>query len=102
MPSEDKRNTTVPRAPGGSPVDEFYGPNLGYVLELYEQYRKDPNAVDEATRRLFEHWSPSEPVTTSAASQNLLSLTGAANLAQAIRIYGYLVANLDPLKNAPA
>ncbi len=34
--------------------NEFHGPNLGYILELYEQYRKDPNAVDEATRRLFE------------------------------------------------
>ena len=33
---------------------EFHGPNLGYVLELYERYRDDPNAVDEATRKLFE------------------------------------------------
>src|SRR5215208_293683 len=81
--------------------NEFYGPNLGYILELYEQYRKDPNAVDEATRKLFEQWSPTEPAVATAAMGNLLSLTGAANLAQSIRVYGYLVAKLNPLQNAP-
>ena len=40
--------------------NEFYGPNLAYILDLYEQYRKDPNTVDEATRRLFAHWSPAD------------------------------------------
>src|SRR5689334_7499273 len=78
---------------------EFYGPNLGYVLELYEQYRKDPNAVDEATRKLFETWVPTEPQTGRTTTGNLISLTGAANLAQAIRIYGYLVTNLNPLES---
>src|SRR5690349_6640514 len=111
MPSENKRSATpalaggaraVPRALGGSPADEFYGPNLGYVLELYERYRKDPNAVDEATRKLFERWSPSEAATAVATTQDLRSLTGAANLAQAIRVYGYLVANLNPLESVPA
>jgi len=79
--------------------NEFYGPNLGYILELYEQYRKDPNAVDEVTRKLFEGWSPAEPGTPVTTTQNLLSLSGAANLAQAIRVYGYLSANLNPLDN---
>ena len=74
---------------------EFHGPNLGYILELYERYRDDPNAVDEATRKLFEQWSPAEtnsasPTSRKDATSNLLSLTGAANLAQEIRLYGYL------------
>ncbi|HEX9386303.1 MAG TPA: 2-oxoglutarate dehydrogenase E1 component [Anaerolineales bacterium] len=81
--------------------NEFYGPNLGYILELYEQYRNDPNAVDEATRKLFEGWAPAEPTTAKTATGNLLSLTGAANLAQAIRVYGYLSANVNPLEDAP-
>src|SRR5690349_17904887 len=81
--------------------NEFYGPNLGYILELYEQYREDPNSVDEATRKLFEQWSPADATPVSVTGQNLLSLTGAANLAQAIRVYGYLSANLDPLDGAP-
>ena len=79
--------------------NEFHGPNLGYVLELYEQYRNDPNAVDEATRKLFQQWSPAESVSAHITDQNLLSLTGAANLAQAIRVYGYLSARLDPLES---
>ena len=81
---------------------EFHGPNLGYVLELYERYRDDPNAVDVATRKLFEQWSPAGIESASLPTGNLLSLTGAANLAQAIRLYGYLSANLDPLDDAPA
>jgi 2-oxoglutarate dehydrogenase E1 component len=85
---------------------EFHGPNLGYILELYDRYQHDPDAVDEATRKLFEQWSPVEtnyvlPTSRTEATSNLLSLTGAANLAQAIRLYGYLSANLDPLDNAP-
>jgi len=80
--------------------NEFYGPNLGYILELYERYRKDPNTVDEATRQLFAAWSPPEGTTTQLTGENLSSLTGAANLAQAIRIYGYLSAKLDPLDEA--
>jgi 2-oxoglutarate dehydrogenase E1 component len=79
---------------------EFYGPNLGYILELYEQYRKDPTTVDEATRQWFETWSPPETTTAQLRVEHLSSLTGAANLAQAIRIYGYLSAKLDPLEEA--
>ena len=81
--------------------NEFHGPNLAYILDLYEQYRNDPKAVDEATRRLFEEWSPGGTTSLPANSQNLLSITGAANLAQAIRVYGYLAADLDPLNEAP-
>jgi 2-oxoglutarate dehydrogenase E1 component len=84
--------------------NEFHGPNLGYVLDLYEQYRKDPNSVDETTRRLFEKWSPAEvqaPLQGPlGATRDLSALTGAANLAQAIRVYGYLSADLDPLDPA--
>jgi 2-oxoglutarate dehydrogenase E1 component len=86
--------------------NEFHGPNLGYILDLYEQYQNDPGAVDESTRRLFETWTPSEARRSLQAApgsaRDLLSLTGAANLAQAIRAYGYLSANLDPLEAPPA
>jgi ABC-2 type transport system ATP-binding protein len=37
---------------------QFFGPNLGYVLELYEGYREKPESVDEQTRKFFETWSP--------------------------------------------
>src|SRR4028119_2452417 len=40
---------------------QFYGPNLGYVLELYERYREDRDSVDEGAREFFESWSPPRP-----------------------------------------
>src|SRR5690349_14619073 len=77
---------------------EFHGPNLGYILELYQKYRNDPSSVDEGTRKLFETWAPSESESAALPTRNLLALTAAANLAQAIRSYGYLSADLNPLE----
>ncbi len=39
-------------------LNEFYGPNAGYVLELYERYQRDPESVDPHTRSLFQGWTP--------------------------------------------
>ena len=39
-------------------LKEFYGPNAGYVLDLYERYLQDPGSVDAATRAYFENWTP--------------------------------------------
>src|SRR5438128_2065711 len=41
-------------------LTDFYGPNAGYVLDLYERYQRDPQSVDEHTRALFDGWSPSD------------------------------------------
>jgi 2-oxoglutarate dehydrogenase E1 component len=38
--------------------NRFFGPNLGYVLELYEQFKEDPDAFDGPTREFFESWNP--------------------------------------------
>jgi 2-oxoglutarate dehydrogenase E1 component len=38
--------------------ERFYGPNAGYVLELYERYQADPASVDAATRAFFEQAAP--------------------------------------------
>lgn len=81
---------------------DFSGPNLGYVLDLYERYRQDPGSVDEATRRLFAQWQPVEAAQTPLPDLDFHTIIGAANLAQAIRSYGYLAATLDPLGKAPA
>jgi len=37
---------------------DFYGPNAGYVLDLYEQFLQDANSVDPQTRAFFERWRP--------------------------------------------
>lgn len=39
-------------------LKKFYGPNAGYVLELYERYQQNPASVDAATRDLFTRWTP--------------------------------------------
>ena len=36
---------------------DFYGPNAGYIAELYERYLRDPNSVDAADRERFARWS---------------------------------------------
>ncbi len=40
-----------------SDLDEFYGPNAGYVLDLYDRYQWDPASVDPATRAAFQNWT---------------------------------------------
>ncbi|GAC1473592.1 MAG: 2-oxoglutarate dehydrogenase E1 component [Chloroflexota bacterium] len=38
--------------------EAFYGPNVGYALELYDRYQADPDSVDEATRAIFDRLGP--------------------------------------------
>lgn len=49
-----------PRDPGAETdiTRRFMGPNLGYLWELYDRYRRDPDSVDEADRPLLEHLDP--------------------------------------------
>jgi 2-oxoglutarate dehydrogenase E1 component len=81
---------------------EFSGLNRGYVLELYERYRQDPSSVDPETRSLFERWTPPSgeetPPATTSFEISLDKVVGVVNLAESIRRYGHLAAQLDPLK----
>lgn len=87
--------------------EEFHGVNAGYVLELYERYRRNPDSVDAVTRAYFERWTPDlngrERADGAAAIARpaLEKVMGVVNLAQAIREYGHLDARLDPLGSAP-
>ena len=81
---------------------EFSGLNRGYVLELYEKYRQDPSSVDAETRALFEQWTPpAEEPAAIAAGADVQKIVGGVNLAQSIRRYGHLAAQLDPLGSRP-
>ncbi|MDX6379089.1 MAG: 2-oxoglutarate dehydrogenase component, partial [Rubrobacteraceae bacterium] len=88
---------------------QFYGPNLGYVLELYERYRDDPNSVDERTRSFFEEWTPPEPgangqatgVAAPAAEMDVDKIVGVAKYIRSIRDFGHRAAQLDPLGSEP-
>jgi 2-oxoglutarate dehydrogenase E1 component len=80
---------------------DFSGLNRGYVLELYDKYRQDPSSVDPRTRALFEQWTPAEESTASVEGIPVQKIVGAVNLAQSIRRYGHLAAQLDPLGGRP-
>ncbi len=90
-------------------LKEFYGPNAGYVLELYDRFLHDPASVDVQTRRLFESFPPkreerpeveSERIEPGQPSATVVSdnwKIAVVRLAQSIRQFGHLAARLDPL-----
>ncbi|MCC7369160.1 MAG: 2-oxoglutarate dehydrogenase E1 component [Chloroflexi bacterium] len=87
-------------------LEEYFGPNAGYVADLFDQYLENPASVDAETRAIFDAWksapAPSTVVPTPAADAlDVSAAAGAAALAQAIRLYGHLGASLDPLGTAP-
>src|SRR5438876_753586 len=88
-------------------LEAFYGPNAGYVLELYERYRQNPASVDAASRAIFDTWSPIDQLTaeqeaiTGIAPIEVSKIVAASALAHAIRSRGHLVAHLDPLGSEP-
>jgi len=75
--------------------------NRSYVAELYERFLKNPESVDPQSRDAFAHWRPGWEGDGRAATPALEKIVGAVNLAQAIRGYGHLAAQLDPLGTAP-
>jgi 2-oxoglutarate dehydrogenase E1 component len=78
---------------------EYSGLNRGYVLELYERFRQDPNSVDDTTRAIFEQWTPPamEETPEPVSGPTLQKAVGAFSLMQSLRRYGHLAARLDPL-----
>jgi 2-oxoglutarate dehydrogenase E1 component len=88
--------------------NQFYGPNLGYVLELYERYREDPGSVDERTREFFETWSPPRAGVNGRAASGMADVAadvekdvGASKFIRHIRDFGHMAARLDPLGSEP-
>jgi 2-oxoglutarate dehydrogenase E1 component len=91
---------------------QFFGPNLGYVLELYESYRSDPHSVDEKTREFFETWSPPRetdgPATNGSSASpgvapevDVEKAVGASKHVRHIRDFGHRATRLDPLGSEP-
>src|SRR5919107_1194045 len=80
--------------------------NDGYIAETYEAYRRDPSSVDESWRQFFRTAESLAGITggatTGAPDGALLRKTaGAAALVDAIRQYGHLAVQLDPLGTQP-
>ena len=83
------------------------GLNRAYLLDLYDRYLNDPASVDGEARTLFQTWTPPADADTGTATApapavaDLQKVVGAVNYAQAIRRYGHLAAQLDPLGAPP-
>ncbi|HEU0164956.1 MAG TPA: 2-oxoglutarate dehydrogenase E1 component, partial [Thermomicrobiales bacterium] len=101
-----------------SDLSAFYGPNAGYVLELYDRYVADPTSVDADTRQFFESFSPDilasvtntaavpgttpvAPASVGLSEADVRKIAAAVDLANGIREYGHLAVQLDPLGSAP-
>src|SRR4051812_10639218 len=95
---------------------QYYGPNLGYLQEMYERYINDPNSVDSTFQSLFERLGPppaadaaaptavaaptSAPAAKGTAATDpayLKKIVDAGKLFRNIRTYGHLAAHNDPL-----
>lgn len=84
---------------------QFHGPNAGYLIELYERFLVDPEALDPATREFFAQWQPElEAATTpepEGAALDVTRVVGAARLIRYLREMGHLAARIDPLGSDP-
>src|SRR5437879_11072724 len=90
-------------------LDTFYGPNAGYVLELYERYLQNPANVDPQTRAIFDTWSQDRETSLVEETGEMdghvpfqvSDVVAASALAHSIRERGHLGAHLDPLGTQP-
>src|SRR5579859_5777976 len=84
-------------------LKNFYGPNAGYVLELYERYKQDPSSVDAETRALFAHWSP-ETYEPSEGQGQATAPTNTGTGTGTLPFQGQAIAPVDtvPFQEIPA
>lgn len=90
---------------------EFYGPNLGYLMDLYDQFTEDPDSIDSEMREWFEQYgapvngtapsaelsAESSATVTDVSSIDVDKIANAVKLAENIRIHGHLSADINPL-----
>lgn len=90
-------------------LERLTGLNLGYILELYEVYRRDATAVTPEWRAFFEQWgphleqlvAPSPAAATAGPAFDFTKVAAVVQLAQRIRHRGHRAARLDPLGSPP-
>jgi 2-oxoglutarate dehydrogenase E1 component len=79
--------------------------NDAYIAEAYEAYRRDPSSVDESWRQFFRTAESLSGATAGGGGRSdealLRKTAGAAELVEAIRQYGHLAVQLDPLGSPP-
>lgn len=90
--------------------EDFYGPNLGYALELYDQYAEDPDSIDPDLKDMFDELGapPSQIKEASETKEQgrvtadlIQKIAQRVKLAEDIRTYGHLNASVNPLRKDP-
>ncbi|MBB6449118.1 2-oxoglutarate dehydrogenase E1 component [Geomicrobium halophilum] len=91
--------------------ETFHGPNLGYVMDMYEKYKNNPNDVEPDLREWFKNYgappstqstqpldghSDAESMKMSASTMHKISK--AINLADNIRTFGHILADVNPIE----
>ena len=84
-------------------LDQFYGPNAGYVIDLYEQYLRDPSSVDADTRAAFAQWTPesSRAAANGAATKSTSPVSNEVRAAAAASVPASAAQPQHPTPSAP-
>ncbi|SDI27142.1 2-oxoglutarate dehydrogenase E1 component [Natribacillus halophilus] len=87
--------------------ETFHGPNLGYVIDMYEKYKHDPDDVDHDLKEWFQaNGAPSaaQPLNGHAEVESpelthstMHKIAKAMKLVDNIRIFGHILADVNPL-----
>jgi 2-oxoglutarate dehydrogenase E1 component len=78
--------------------------NDGYIAEQYDAYRRDPASVDESWRQFFrfaEQLGGRGTAATGVDASLLRKSAAAASLISAIKSFGHLAVQVDPLGSPP-
>ena len=91
-----------------SPYAAFSGPNLGYVMEMYELFKSSPELVDAELAEMFSRFGAARnddgeqaAAVEAVAPSNIGKVLSAYKLLDAIRTYGHLAADIYPLNDRP-
>ncbi|MGO8670713.1 MAG: 2-oxoglutarate dehydrogenase E1 component [Capsulimonadaceae bacterium] len=88
-----------------SELQQFHGPNAGYVLDLYDRYLADPASVDAETSAIFKRWQPEDVdgANTPSVSTGIDvdKIVRASRVAEFVRALGHVTAHVDPLGSTP-
>ncbi|MFF2450813.1 2-oxoglutarate dehydrogenase E1 component [Neobacillus sp. NPDC058068] len=98
---------TGPNADKKVLLEEFFGPNLGYLIDQFERYKQDPSSVEHEIGLFFEGMNeadfstlvPNVPASLETSPVQYEKIIAATKLAENIRTYGHLAANIYPLEN---
>ncbi len=84
------------------PVSSVF--NDAYIAEVYEAFRRDPASVDESWRQFFRfaaQFGGGTPGGSAPDQDFARKVAGVARYTNAIRQYGHLAVQLDPLGTPP-